>query len=141
MRLADFILDSIESILIEWEAFARTIWPGGALADAGTVRDHAEEILRATALDMKTSQTAKQQSDKSKGEGDSLTGRGSVNAASVMHAVARVGSGFVLGAVIAEYRALRASVIRLWRESAPVSDLHDLNDLTRFNESIDESLT
>jgi signal transduction histidine kinase/ActR/RegA family two-component response regulator len=52
-----------------------------------------------------------------------------------------VGSRFDLGAVIAEYRALRASVIRLWRNSAPDTDLRDLDDLTRFNESIDQSLT
>ena len=28
MRLADFILANIEPILVEWEAFARSIWPG-----------------------------------------------------------------------------------------------------------------
>ena len=50
-------------------------------------------------------------------------------------------SGFELWAVIAEYRALRASVLRLWRESGPTPDLRDLDDLTRFNESIDQSLT
>jgi len=43
--------------------------------------------------------------------------------------------------VVAEYRALRASVIRLWRASAPAPDVCDLADLTRFNESIDQSLT
>ena len=31
-----------------------------------------------------------------------------------------------------------ASVIRLWRESAPNPDLRDLDDVTRFNESIEE---
>ena len=46
-----------------------------------------------------------------------------------------------MATVIAEYRALRASVIRLWRESEPVTDLNDLQDITRFNESIDQSLT
>ena len=50
-------------------------------------------------------------------------------------------SGFELWAVIAEYRALRASVLRLWRESEPTSALHDLDDVTRFNESMDQSLT
>ena len=50
-------------------------------------------------------------------------------------------SGFDLWAVIAEYRALRASVLRLWRESGPAPDLRDVDDLTRFNESIDQSLT
>src|SRR4029079_10978226 len=48
---------------------------------------------------------------------------------------------FELTAVVAEYRALRASVIRLWRDSNPSPDQHDLDDLTRFNESIDQSLT
>ncbi|HEX4055041.1 MAG TPA: ATP-binding protein [Tepidisphaeraceae bacterium] len=140
MRLADFILENVEPILVEWEVFARGIWPGAA-TDPATLRDHAEEILRATVLDMKSDQTAAQQSDKSKGQRPDEMGRGSMNAASVMHAVARVGSGFELGAVIAEYRALRASVIRLWRNSAPTPDLCDIDDLTRFNESIDQSLT
>ncbi len=36
---------------------------------------------------------------------------------------------------------VRASVLRLWRESGPTPDLHDLDDVTRFNESIDQSLT
>ena len=43
--------------------------------------------------------------------------------------------------VVAEYRALRASVIRLWREMAPNPDRLDLEDSTRFSESIDQSLT
>lgn len=50
-------------------------------------------------------------------------------------------SGFDLWALVAEYRALRASVLRLWRESLPNPDLNDLDDITRFNESIDQSLT
>ena len=50
-------------------------------------------------------------------------------------------SGSTCQAVVAEYRALRASVIRLWRETHPVPDQRDLDDLTRFNESIDQSLT
>jgi Osmosensitive K+ channel histidine kinase len=45
-----------------------------------------------------------------------------------------------LQVVIAEHRALRASVLRLWRESNPTPDLRDVDDLTRFNESIDQSL-
>ena len=32
-------------------------------------------------------------------------------------------------------------MIRLWRDSAPDTDLRNLDDLTRFNESIDQSLT
>ena len=61
--------------------------------------------------------------------------------ASESHGAGRVGSGFELWAVVAEYRALRASVLRLWRESGPEPDLHDIDDVTRFNECIDQSLT
>lgn len=140
MRLADFILQNIEPILVEWEAFARTVWPGGEM-DPVALRDHARDILRATAFDMKSAQTRTQQDDKSKGEGGIGKESIRVDGASDVHAVGRVRSGFDLMAVVAEYRALRASVIRLWRESDPDSDLRDLDDLTRFNESIDQSLT
>jgi signal transduction histidine kinase len=139
MRLADFILANIEPILGEWEVFARGIWPGAA-TDPATLRDHAEEMLRATVSDMKAEQTAEQRSDKSRGRGGDGPHHDGVNRASAAHGVGRVGSGFDLPALIAEYRALRASVIRLWRESEPDPDLSDLDDLTRFNESIDQSL-
>ena len=49
-------------------------------------------------------------------------------------------SADVTGRLAAEYRALRASVLRLWRESLPHVDLNDINDITRFNESLDQSL-
>src|SRR4051812_2686404 len=121
MRLADFILESLEPILVEWEAFARSVWPGG-LVDPMELRDHARDILRATAFDMKSAQTATQQSDKSKGEGAAGAASVRIDGASDVHAVARVLSGFNLLAVVAEYRALRASVIRLWRASRPDPD-------------------
>jgi signal transduction histidine kinase len=140
MRLADFILANIEPILAEWEAFARSIWPVEE-SDPRDLRDHAADILRATAWDMKSAQTAAQRSRKSRGSGGGGAGSARVDGASDVHAVGRVNSGFDLLAVVAEYRALRASVIRLWRASAPTPHLLDLDDLTRFNESIDQSLT
>jgi len=140
MRLADFILANVEPILAEWERFARGIWPGPA-ADPGTLRDHAEAILRATVVDMKSAQTKSQQAAKSKGEGEKTHHTDDMDTASEKHASDRAISGFELGALVAEYRALRASVPRLWRESGPTADLRDIEEVTRFNESIDESLT
>jgi signal transduction histidine kinase len=140
MRLADFILANIEPILVEWEAFARSIWPGPA-TDPATLRDHAADILRATARDMKTAQSDSEQSEKSKGEGESGHNSDRVDSASDVHAIGRVGSGFDLLLVVAEYRALRASVICLWQADHANPDRRDLADLTRFNESIDQSLT
>jgi signal transduction histidine kinase len=42
--------------------------------------------------------------------------------------------------MVAEYRALRASVVRLWTRSHDEITPTDLDDLTRFNEAIDQSL-
>jgi signal transduction histidine kinase len=140
MRLPDFILANVEPILMEWEVFARSIWPGLPV-DPVTLRDDAEAILRATVSDMRSAQTLAQQADKSKGGSARDAAGRSVNEASVSHGALRVGSGFELAAVVAEYRALRASVLRLWRASGPIPDLHDVDDITRFNESIDQSLT
>jgi signal transduction histidine kinase len=138
MRLAEFILSNVEPILAEWEIFARSIGAGEHL-DQLALRDHAGQILQATARDMKSPQTAAQQVNKSKGlehpqEDDALEG------ASKLHAVDRLGLGFDLLQVMSEYRALRASVLRLWHDSAPGADERDVNDLTRFNESIDQSI-
>jgi signal transduction histidine kinase len=139
MRLADFILENMELILAEWEVFARTIHPAAKL-DRVALRDHAQEILRATARDMMSSQSATQQSDKSKGNSDLSAASERLRGASHLHAQGRVDSGFDLLELVSEYRALRASVIRLWGKRGP-SLVGDLSDLTRFNESIDESLT
>ena len=143
MRLIDFIQANVEPILAEWEIFARNIWPDSPTqtpVDPATLRDDAEDILRATVSDMRSAQTTAQQADKSKGEGAGGETAVRVNKASELHGAGRVGSGFELWAVVAEYRALRASVLRLWRESGPDPDLNDIDDVTRFNECIDQSL-
>jgi hypothetical protein len=139
MRLADFIVANIEAILMEWEHFARSLAPGSAM-DVIALRDHAEAILLVTARDMTSAQSLQQQSDKSKGKGGGGEESDRLNHASEEHAVDRLGSGFDLIEVVSEYRALRASVLHLWRKSRPGADERDLEDLTRFNESIDQSL-
>jgi signal transduction histidine kinase len=140
MRLADFILGNIEPILAEWEVFARGI-STGATMNKLALRDHAANVLRAIAGDMMSTQTALQQSDKSKGMGHSGAASSSITDASEDHAIGRVDSGFDILQVVSEYRALRASVIHLWRDSGPLLHIPDLDDLTRFNEAVDQSLT
>lgn len=140
MRLAEFILANIEPILAEWEAFARSLLPGADMTIV-ELRDDAGSILLATARDMQNRQSLQQQESKSKGDG----GAGGVasdrlDIASEMHGVERVSSGFHITDVVSEYRALRASVLRLWRKSLPKLGLDDIDDLTRFDESLDQSL-
>jgi signal transduction histidine kinase len=141
MRLADFILSNTEQILEEWEVFARSIWPREVAVDVAELRDHAQAILLATVTDMNSAQSGFEQSEKSMGRGSAGVYSDRLDSASAEHGVGRVASGFNLLALVSEYRALRASVMRLWRQSKPDADSHDLDDITRFDESIDQSLT
>ncbi len=138
MRLADFILANREPILAEWEAFARTCAPAGRPMDIVALRDHAGEMLTVIAADLAAPQTSRAQSEKAMGRaprGDQAT-----PTAAGQHGVGRAESGFTVDQMVAEYRALRASVIRLWTKSQGVLETEDIEDLTRFNEAIDQSL-
>ena len=133
MRLAEFILANVEPILAEWEAFARSLLPGANMTIVA-LRDDAESILLASARDMQNPQSQQQQASKSKGDGG-IGGAASdrLDSASDLHGVQRVASGFHITDVVAEYRALRASVLRLWRVSLPQPDVNDIDDITRFD--------
>jgi signal transduction histidine kinase len=137
MRLSEFITRNIEKILAEWEAFAKTTLPAAETMDSLALRDHAKLILEAAAKDIETSQTNLEQSDKSKGLAPPPVGK---ETAAATHGVLRQLSGFDLKQLGGEYRALRASVIKLWK--AHLTDLGDseFNDMMRFNEAIDQAL-
>ena len=66
MRLSKFILSNLEEILSEWESFASTVLPENKFENL-VLRDEAEEILKAIAIDMETAQTTSEQAEKSKG--------------------------------------------------------------------------
>jgi len=48
--------------------------------------------------------------------------------------------GFTVVQMVAEFRALRASVVRLWTAQQPYSGAPELDDLIRFNEAIDQAI-
>src|SRR5688572_17643579 len=85
LRVADFILANMEPILAEWEAFARSIWPGVASTDPAVLRDDAERVLRAAAADMMSEQTSAQQTSKSRGHGGGGEHSEEVDRASILH--------------------------------------------------------
>lgn len=74
MRLADFILQNMETILGEWEAFAATQLPAAEGMTSLALRDDAEPMLEAIAKDISTPQTKEAQAEKSKGQAPKLTG-------------------------------------------------------------------
>jgi signal transduction histidine kinase len=136
MRLADFILRDMEAIVAQWEAFAATL-PAAANLESPALRDHAQQILMAVAQDLTTAQTREAQLEKSIRNAPKLIGAPAT--AAQTHALLRARSGFDINQLAAEYRALRASVLRLWIDDCEPEVPH-LDDMIRFNEAIDQAL-
>jgi signal transduction histidine kinase len=136
VRLSDFILENMESILQAWEDFARTIEPPALTMDGTELRDHAKLMLTDIAVDLKTPQTVLEQAEKSKGRAP----RGANDTAAETHAEARLLSGYNVEQLVSEYRALRSSVLHQWTSQAAVGHTTDMEDVTRFNEAIDQAL-
>lgn len=136
MRLSQFILTNIELVLQEWEDFARSIQPEHQDMDAMELRDHAEEMLRAIAADLASPQSEQQRDLKAIGKGP----RSCEVTPAEIHAETRLNSGFTLDQLVAEYRALRASVLRLWLNREKSEDWFEVEDINRFNEAIDQEL-
>ncbi|HKV06641.1 MAG TPA: sensor histidine kinase [Thermoanaerobaculia bacterium] len=137
MRLAEFILHDMEAILVQWEAFAATLLPAATGLGSLALRDHAQHILEAVARDLSSPQTRDEQSEKSKGRAPKV--EGAPETAAQTHAVLRARSGFDINQLVAEYRALRASVLRLWMDFSPL-DKTAFEDMIRFNEAIDQAV-
>ena len=64
---------------------------------------------------------------------------GAPETAAQTHAVLRARSGFDINQLVAEYRALRASVLRLWMDLSPL-EKSGVDDMIRFNEAIDQAI-
>lgn len=140
MRLAEFLRTHAEQILVAWDEFAATVPHNGMPLDQKALRDHAAQILATIAADLDAPQSAAEQVAKSRGEGDRDAAAG--DTAAETHADTRIDAGFGIDAMITEYRALRASVLRLWANSSEhQADAEDLNQITRFNEAIDQAIT
>ncbi len=138
MRLAAFIRAHTEQIVVEWENFARTLVPATEGMSSLALRDHIRYLLTFIANDIEASQTDSEQVEKSKG----MKPKTITDSAAEIHASERHAGGFNMDQMVSEYRALRASVVKLWHAQLPEEpQSRDISDLTRFNESIDQALT
>ncbi|MBC7444790.1 MAG: sensor histidine kinase, partial [Polaromonas sp.] len=68
MKLSLFIATHLEKILLEWDVFARTLFPASPVPPPHVLRDHAREILQEIVADLGRYQTAAQQKEKSEGQ-------------------------------------------------------------------------
>src|SRR5258705_2936467 len=137
MRLSEFILQNMETIVARWEAFAASRLPAAKNMNSLALRDHAPQILQAIAKDLTTSQTSLAQAEKSMGRAVALSD--APETAAQTHAILRARSGFDINQLVSEYRALRASVLWLWTDAYQPDSTH-FEDLMRFNEGIDQAL-
>ncbi len=159
MKLSAFITANTPQIVSEWEDFARSLIPSATDMTPLALRNHIQEILAFIVNDMESAQTSKEQIEKSHGEGKQKRER--EPSAAETHAALRLAGGFNLDQMVSEYRALRASILKLWKEARKKAwveaqkesqnktqnetkkeyDDGGLQELTRFNEAIDQTLT
>jgi len=135
-RLPVFIRDNTERILSEWETFARDLPAGGSM-DIAALRDHAAGMLDGVARELETPKPREEQAEEAKGKTD--TGDQTSDAAQ-SHGAARAERGFTVGEMVAEFRALRATVIRLWTEQQGEIAGADLDDTAKFHQAIDQAI-
>lgn len=124
----------MEAILQEWEEFAESIQPISGSMSKEALRNDTKALMEEVADELETPQSKYEQAEKSKGH-SLLPPTGTAAG----HGLERMEAGFGIDDVINEYRAVRATVVRLWEETRP-QDQIDLNDLIRFNEAIDQRI-
>jgi PAS domain S-box-containing protein len=129
VSLAAFIDEHIEEILVEWEAFARTLSPAADGMSAASLRDHARGILAELTADIRRQPDPEQEQ-----------GAGSLNPAASIHGALRQNSEFSFTQLAEEYRALRASVLRLWLPQVTSMSGAVMSEVLRFNQAIDAAL-
>jgi signal transduction histidine kinase len=135
MNLSRFITENMESILVEWEAFARMNVPDAADMSALALRNHAKQMLQDIAVDIETPQTVQQQRTKSQGRAPA---RGPDTAAGI-HGSVRHASDYTLLQLSAEFRALRATVLRMWLPKTGEMTDRSVDEMIRFNEAVDQA--
>lgn len=137
MKLSSFIQSHTDAILAEWDVFARANEPvEGGMSDRA-LRDHARAMLEDIAREMETAQTEDERQRKS--EGNELPSQRGPSAAA-KHGRERQSNAFTLVKLGAEFRALRATVLRLWQPQLDVIDADAMEQVIRFNEGMDKAL-
>lgn len=127
----------MEELLEEWELFARSLPIPGAAISKTDLRDHARQMLEAIVIDMDGIESTAQRKKKSTSDVSEVAG---VQTAAATHGSLRQLIGFTMPQLTAEFRAMRASVLRRWMAQVSVSSKTATEDILRFNEAIDQAL-
>lgn len=137
MNLATFIVSHMDDIVDEFISFAETLEPASLGHSTEELQDHSREILREIAKGLSAEETPKQKRDKSMGQ---VSKARDTDTAATAHGADRQANGFTLPQLTAEYRALRASVLRLWMPTIKTVSKRTTDDMAKFHEGIDKAL-
>jgi hypothetical protein len=132
-----FIVDHMAAIIEEWQTYAASLEVMEGM-DVESFRSEATAVLSELVSHMRVSQTSLEQQDKSRGLD---LRRFLTQSAAKKHGAARRERGFTAVQLVAEIRALRATVIRLWVAQLRSADLDTVYELTRFHEAIDQAMS
>jgi len=135
--LAEFILANSDQIVSEWEQFAKTRFPVASTMSLEERRDHLVLMLDAIAVDLERPQTKAEQAAKAQGTADTDA---NISRGAFSHGEHRAIAGYSVIELVSEFRALRASVVRLWSEAHGELDQPKAHELIRFNEALDQLL-
>ena len=106
-----------------WDQFARIIEPGISPTATAELRSHAQQLLVALAAELGAGETAR-------------CGR-----KAEAHAVACLHSGYTIVHLVAEFHALRHSVLSLWSGASRRTSSTGATDMMRFNEAVDRAMS
>lgn len=135
MTLSDFIEANLDGLIDDWTEYARAVGPDSIRLTEEQLRNSARDLLTGIATDMRGSQSSSQQQAKSHGE--RFEPDSAFNQLGRVHAADRQIHGFDINALVAEYRALRASVLHRWQQTCQ-TDATSFQEMIRFNEAIDQ---
>lgn len=131
MRIAEFIANNADHIIADWENFARTC-PAAPALDRQELRDNVGGLLKYIVEELE-----RPAAEGGPGEGPETC----AGLPAVSHADQRFAKGFDTLEMISEFRALRASITRLWLHQVETATMAELRDLARFNDAVDELMS
>lgn len=129
MRLADFIEGNRERIVDAWQRYAASLPPFEGQGAVAELRTHGSHMLDTIVSSMRRPADPSLAAAALQPEQPHSGG--------IAHGLQRHAAGLSLVAMTAEFRALRAVVLRLWAGAGFVRSPQAFDDLVTFNESID----
>jgi len=135
MTLAGFIRSHARQIVAEWVDFASTLRPFSRSTDPATLQDEVVAMLGEIADDMEKPESPREAFEKSRGRADATANEPT---AAWLHGVERLEAGLDVKQVVAEFRALRAMIVRLFKERE--SGVPSPQEIVRFDEAVDQAV-